>query len=248
MVTAYPVAGKQKSLDLCVAFIRGCGGQIASRYRPGPAVFYGVDHSNEDCWRQARLAGDDIYYIDNSYFDAMRQRSFRVTKNRLQHSGAGVSDGRRFAALGIRVAPWRGQGGHVVVCQQSDLFMRRIAGFDGNWTASVVRRLQAATSREIRVRPWSRNKIRIGATLGADLAGAHAVVVWSSAAAVAALIAGIPVVVESEDCAARCMAGSVAQIEALPMPDRENWLGVLADNEWTIPELTDGTACSHLTR
>lgn len=246
MVTAYPVAGKKKSFDLCLAFVRGCGGQIAgNRLRPGPAAFYGVNHSNESVWRAAIAEGRDRYMIDNSYFDAVRQRSFRVTKNRMQHTGTGVSDGRRFRALGVKVKPWRKAGGHIVVCAQSDSFMQTM-GFEGDWTTCVVERLSSLTDREIRVRRWARNKTLAGASFQADLAGAHAVVVWSSAAAVTALIEGVPVVVESDDCAARPMAGTLDQIESLPTPDRENWLGLLADNEWTIDELTNGTAWSHL--
>ena len=244
MVTAYPVAGKKKSFDLCLAFVHGCNGQIAGRFRPGPAVFYGVDHSNESAWRAAIEAGVDRYMIDNSYFDAVRQKSFRVTKNRMQHTGLGVSDGRRFKALRVQIHPWR-KGRHIVVCPQSPSFMK-MAGFEGDWTTCVVERLSSLTDREIRVRSWSRNKTKASISLQADLAEAHAVVVWSSAAAVAAVIEGVPIVVEAQDCAARPMAGTLDQIECLPTPERENWLGVLADNEWTIDELRNGTAWSHL--
>lgn len=244
MVTAYPVAGKKKSFDLCLAFIRGCGGQVAGALRPGPAAFYGVNHSNEAIYRAVLADGRDRYMIDNTYFDAVRQTSFRVTRNRMQHTGHGQSDGRRFQALGVQIKPWR-NGSHIVVCPQSDSFMQ-MAGFDGDWTTCVVERLANLTDREIRVRRWARNKTQQARSLQADLVNAHAVVVWSSAAAVTALLEGIPVVVEADDCAARPMAGRLEQIEALPRPDRENWLGVLADNEWTIDELTNGTAWSHL--
>lgn len=245
MITAYPVAGKKKSFDLCLAFIRGCGGQIGTNLRDGAAVFYGVDHSNEAIWCAVKARGDDWFAIDNSYFDAVRQRSFRVTKNRLQHTGLGTSDGRRFREIGTEIKPWR-SGSHIVVCPQSDSFMATIAGFDGDWTRSAVKRLKQHTDREIRVRPWCRNKTTVGKTLQSDLEGAHAVVVWSSAAAVTAVLAGVPVVVESEACAARPMSGTIEGIESLPMPERENWAGVLADNEWTVDELRNGTAWASL--
>lgn len=246
MVTAYPVAGKKKSFDLCLAFVRGCGGQIAGSLRPGPAAFYGVNHSNDAVWRAVLADGRDRFMIDNSHFDALRQRSFRITKNRMQHAGIGLSDGKRFKAIGVEIRPWRKAGNHIVVCPQSDSFMA-LMGYQGDWTASIVKRLAQHTDREIRVRQWSRNKTKHALSLQADLVDAHAVVVWSSAAAVTAAIAGIPIVVESEDCAAKPMSGTVEQIENLPTPDRENWLGVLADNEWPIDEITNGTAWSHLT-
>lgn len=239
-VTAYPVANKAKSFNLCLAFARGCGGQIGSTLREGPAVFYGVDQSNLAIWQKVRSSGRDWYYMDNSMFDATRETRFRVTKNRLQHTGMGESDGRRFAALGIDIAPWREAGEHIIVCPQSDSFMRTVAGYEGSWTSQTIDRLRRQTHRELRLRPWSRNKTALGASLQADLVDAHALVTWSSAAAVTALLAGVPVVVESNDCAARFMGGT--DLEALPRPERENWAGVLADNEFTINELQDGTA------
>lgn len=278
MVTAYPVAGKQKSRDICTSFIRGCGGQLATAYRPGPAFFYGVDESNVEIWNRVREAGDDFYYCDNSYFDAKRQGSFRVTRNRLQHSGFGSTNGRRFAALGIEIKPWRrdtwpwqnGQGhhafndhqhcficgvletdpdevcrgvpGHIVVCPQSDHFMRTIARRDGDWLAEVTAKL-AECGRPVRVRAWSPNKAKLSSTLEQDLAGAHALITWSSAAAVTALLAGVPVIVHAEDCAARSMAGDPWRFEKLAMPgDRLRWAGVLADNEWSLAEFENGTA------
>lgn len=250
MVTAYPVAHKKKAFDICLAFIRGCGGQIGTKYRGGPSFFYGVDESNRAEWEQAlqNKERDPIFYADNSYFDSRRQVSFRVTKNALQHSGIGETDGARFAALGIEIKPWRLAGEHIVVCPQSDHFMKVLAGYDGDWGRpmtwgeSVMGNL-ATQARPVRYRDWSPNKGQLASTLEQDLEGAHALVTWSSAAAVTAVLSGVPVVVQSNDCAARCMAGDPWDFENVGMPgDRLRWAGVLADNEWTLEELTNGTA------
>ncbi|HWI12240.1 MAG TPA: hypothetical protein VNU48_12980 [Burkholderiaceae bacterium] len=240
MVTAYPVTGKRKSFDVCLAFARGAGGQIAAAYRPGPAAFYGVDASNIEIWRQVRANGDDYWYIDNSVFDSARQTYFRVAKNRLQHDGIDVSDGARFRALNIPIAPWRERGEHIVLCPQSESFMR-FAGYAGDWTADTVAALRQLTDRDIHVRKWSADKGRLAATLADDLRGAHALVTYSSAAAVTAVLAGVPVVTMWQ-CVAAPMAGSIEQINNLPMPARENWAGVLADREWNLAEMANGTA------
>ncbi len=240
MVTAYPVAFKKKSMDVCLAFVRGCGGQIGTKLRDGPTVFYGIDASNEAVWHEVKASGREFWYIDNSMFDASRQTYVRVTKNRLQHTGVGTSDGKRFCALGIDIAPWRTGGAHIVVCPQSDAFMR-FAGYIGHWTDDTLARLKTLTDREIRVRPWSPNKGALAATLSDDLRDAHALVTWSSAAAVTAVLAGVPVVTMGQ-CAAAPMAGTLEQIESLPRPDRENWAGVLADQEWTLAEMSAGIA------
>lgn len=247
MVTGYPVAHKKKSFDICLAFVRGCGGSIGTNLREGPAVFYGVDDSNVEIWNAVRARGDDWFYIDNSYFDSARQQRFRVAKNRLQHTGAGESDGKRFAELGIEIAPWRESGEHIVVCPQSGPFMKTIAGYAGVWESTAVAFLKARTHREVRVRSWSPNKSVLASTLGEDLRGAHALMTWSSAASVTAILAGVPAIVQSPDCAARVMAGDGSSIERLPMPhNRANWAGVLADQEWSLNEMQQGMAWQSL--
>lgn len=243
-VTAYPVIGKRKSFDLCRAFIRGCGGQIGTLYRGGPAFFYGIDDSNRAVWEQVRRNGDDWFYADNAFFDATRQAHFRIAKNRLQHDGLGVSDGVRFRALGIPIAPWRERGEHIVLCPQSDSFMR-FSGYAGNWTDDMIAALCQLTDRDIRVRNWSADKGRLAATLADDLRGAHALVTWSSAAAITAVLAGVPVVTTGP-CAAAPMAGRLGQINDLPTPERENWAGVLADHQWSLTEITQGKAWQSL--
>jgi hypothetical protein len=241
MMTAYPVAGKKKSFDICLAFVRGCGGQIGTKLRDGPAFFYGVDESNVDIWRAVRADGRDWYYCDNSYFDDSRQDTFRVTKNRLQHSGFGRTTGKRFDALDVAIKPWRTAGEHIVVCPQSTPFMRNVIGYSGDWLEHTLAALKNSTQRPIRVRGWSADKGKLAATLQQDLAGAHALVTWSSAAAITAVLSGVPVVTMGQ-CAAERMAGSLTALEALPMLDRVEWAGVLADNEWSLDEMRDGTA------
>jgi hypothetical protein len=98
-VTCYPIPGKRKALLLCEAFaagVRAAGGtahvctepprELASRRRgvlrraPGGRAPVGAGEAR----------GRDWYYIDNSYFDAVRERQFRVTKNAIQHTGQGA--------------------------------------------------------------------------------------------------------------------------------------------------------------
>ena len=244
MLNAYPIMGKKKSFDICAAFLDGYpgAGQMITNGQPrdGAAFFYGVDESNMDAWQFVRDSGHEFYYADNSYIDQTRGTYFRVTKNALQHSGHGASDCRRFRALGVEVKPWQ-SGGHVVLCPQSDSFMRDIAGVSFDWTQKTVEALGNFTSRHIRVREWNRDKKAGARTLPDDLTGAHALVTWSSAAAVTAIINGVPIVATGPS-AARPMSGDIADIEDLPRPEREQWLGLLADNQFTLSEFRDGFA------
>jgi hypothetical protein len=252
VVTAYPVANKAKSLAICRAFVEGCNGLVehaAKELRPGVAFFYGVDASNEHLWQQLLAENRPYLYCDNSFFDHTRQTYFRIAWNRLQHSGEGVSNGERWRRLGVFIKPWRETGEHIVICPQSDHFMRVVCREHYDWLARTRDDVARLSPRVQRVRAWSPDKSALAATLEDDLAGAHALVTHSSAAAITAILNGVPAIVTSDDCAAKPMAGTMAQLEAPPLPSHEarwQWASVLADNQWTIAEMTLGVAWSML--
>lgn len=239
-MNCYPTPGKLKAQFICEAFAKGCGGKVIAdnQLRPGPAMFYGIAPGCESLWRHAQ-DGRDYWFVDNAYYDASREQYFRVTKNRLQHSGLGASDGKRFQALGIAIEPWRQGGKHILLCPQSDHFMRTVAGYSGNWTDETTAMLRKFTDRPIRVRQWERNKGKQASSLVADLVDCHALVTWSSAAAVTAILSGVPAIVGPHS-AAGPMAITIAEIENPPQRERETWAGVLAANQWTLPELASG--------
>lgn len=246
-VTAYPMADKGKSLALCRAFVQGCNGVVehnARELRPGTAFLYGVNESNMHLWRQIHAEHRDFIYADNSYFDPVRGKYFRLTRNAVQHHGEGQSDGERWRKLNIAIKPWRVSGEHIVLTPQSEPFMRTIADYGLDWTHETTHALQQITPRPLRVRGWSADKAALAATLEQDLEGAHALVTHSSAAAITAVLSGVPAIVTGQ-CAASPMAGSLADVEHPPMPcieARAHWAGVLADNQWTTAEMQDGTA------
>lgn len=247
-VVAYPVHGKAKSMDICLAFARGSGGQVSgSLLRPGPAFFYGVNQTNLVVWREVVRSGREYFYADNSHFDACRQRFFRVTKNRLQHSGVGKTTGKRFAQLRIPILPWRKGGREILICPQSQAFMEHVVGAGHDWVPQTITAIKAITDRPIRIRTWNRDKRDASVSFQSDLADVHCLVTWSSAAAVNAILLGVPVVCLGQ-CAAEPMSTPLANIDDPLRPEgREQWASVLADNEWTMNELRDGTAWKHLT-
>lgn len=234
-LTAVPVIGKKKSSDICTDFILG-----APRSAKG-YVFYGVNETNAHTLQQAKSQKIDFYYIDNAYFDVTRGTHYRVSKNAIQHSGAGTSTGERFNKMRLTVSPWREAGEHVVVIEQSPSFMRAVFGYCGNWLEDTVSRLRTLTDRPVLIRPWSSDKVKLAGTLGADLEQAWALVTHSSAAAITALLHGVPIVAESG--AATSMSASLLSIDRPTLPrDRHRFFSVLADNQWTTEELRSGLA------
>jgi hypothetical protein len=109
------------------------------------------------------------------------------------------------------------------------------------WLDEVHRHLCRYSDREIRVR-WKKDAGH--RPIGRDLHGAYAVVVYSSAAALDALIAGVPIITLAPWAATRRMGRSqLAEINDLLYPeDREAFFIALAANQWTISEIFQGEA------
>ena len=231
MVKAYPVVGKQKAVDICNAFIAG-----APRNAKG-SVFYGVNETNRLDWHTVKQSPQDWFYVDNSMFDAVRGQQYRISKNRIQCDPAGqVSNGFRFGKLGIDLKPWRPNiEGHYLVIEQSPSFMVTVA-LDPKWFERTVKGLRDEGIR-VRTRPWARDKLEQQATLPADLAGASTLVTHSSAAAVTAVIEGIPAIVSKMSALAHMRWSTDAAHD-----ERLSYLNVLADNEWTLDRIRSGEA------
>lgn len=240
MISCYATPGKVKAVRLCELFAQGvnaAGGSarlspgVPQKLAPGAAAFYGVTPETRHLWRQAVREQRDWFYIDNSYFDTTRGTSYRITRNAVQFKGIAPSDGARRAALGLTVQPMRDDGDHVVVCLQSPTFMQTVAGVDPRSWFDQIRVEVAERGLMTRLRGWNGNKAVQAQTLAADLENAALLITWSSAAAVEALMAGVPVRV-SEQSAAHGIAPE----------QRDAWLNTLADNQWTLREIGDGTA------
>jgi len=245
-VICYSQPDKAKSQRVLEAFAAGCGARMAStearELEPGPAAFYGVRPAWMHLWEQAKREGRHRWYLDNSYFDISRETYFRVTRNALQADGLNAcwsgEGAARFKALGLPIRDWQRNGSHVVICPQSVEFMGGIGGFNGDWLALVTDELRKYTDRPFRIR-----KKGGCIPLIDDLRGAWALVTHMSCAAVEALLAGVPVF-----CTGRCSAqwmgtSDLSRIESPHYASgRQSWATVLAENQWTLAEMRDGTA------
>lgn len=220
------------------AFAEGCGGPIdaGNTLQPGSVAMFGSPKRWEllqEAFRQHRT----VWYGDHAYMG--RGQFYRITRNGYQHDGTGEAPPDRFEALQRPIQPWRSSGRHVLICPNSPTYFR-LFGLDVHaWVREIVAQIARVSRRHVKVR-WKGDPVPIAE----DLAECWAVVAWSSAAAVDALLAGVPVFVLAPFAAAYRMGRpDVTQIESPIYPTgREPFFWNLAANQWTLEEIRSGMA------
>ena len=186
-------------------------------------------------------------------------------KGRANYCNRGVPSDR-WAALKIDEKPWRETGRHILLLGSSRGRGRHSIDI-GSWYAAVIASIRQRTKREIVFRFNPRAGKRRGAResilqhvgkpakfsfsrnprLEDDLQDAWAAVTWSSNAAAAAIIFGIPVFAGDKLCIAWDVANhDLAAIREPTMPDRTNWLRELAYAQWNCREISSGVAWKRL--
>jgi len=240
----YAVPDAKTSPIFAKAFARGCGGRVefGTDLSPGPVAMFGSP-LRWDLLQQAFREGRTVYYADHGYFG--RHRYFRITRNGYQHDGTGDAEPSRFAKFNRPIQKWRTDGRHVLICPNSETYFR-LFGLDVHaWVRQATQLIAGHSDRPVKVR-WKGQ----AQPIQADLEHCWAVVTYSSAAALDALIAGVPVFVLASFAAAfRMGTPDLTRIESPVYPDgREPFLWNLAQNQWTLDEIRAGDAWRALSR
>ncbi len=238
---SYAVQGEKSSPRFASAFAAGCGGEATydETLRPGPVALFGSP-ARYALMDQARQERRDLYFGDHGYFK--RFTYYRITKNGYQHAGTGTHPSDRFASLRLNVAPdWNVGGSAIVICPQSEIYMRQFGIDVRQWVLMVVEAVGRISDRPIVVR-WKAQAQR--RPLYVDLHDAWMVVVFSSASAIEGLIAGVPCCTLAPWAStARMGITDLSEIERPYYPaDREQFFWNLAYQQWTLDEIRQGRA------
>ncbi len=147
--------------------------------------------------------------------------------------------------------PWRDAGEHVIVTEQRGIGSSK-TGSPDRWHEAVTARIRKITKRTVVVRAHPKTRLLqdIAAKqppLIEQLQGAHALVTWNSAAAIVALVHGVPVFYEAPHftCEGACKHG-VAEIENPALGDRLPAFERMAWGQWSRSEIESGAAFRHL--
>lgn len=206
---------------------------------------YGSFEAMADRWEER---GGSVLVAENGYIgkDANGHQLYALAAH--GHNGSGFwpeGDDARWKALGIELQPWvERPNGYALVCGQRGIGSRTMAS-PPDWHADAARKWRFGA---VKLRLHPGNKPDPNApTLGADLAGAKACVIWSSSSGVKALVAGIPVYYDAphwicEPAATRLASATSADGQPADWRDdaREDALRRMAWAQWTIAELENG--------
>lgn len=198
-----------------------------------------------------RSRGGRVIVVENGYCGTAADGEPYLAMSLDAHLGAGRwfprEDTRRWDALGLELGAWRSSGAHILICASRGIGGARTA-MPRQWVATVKARLEAITDRPLRVRQHPRTQPDgVIGPLAADLAGAHAVVVWGSNAGTQALLAGVPVFYDHPLwIMAPAAKHRLEEIEAPFLGDRGPAFVRMSWAQWSLAEIGDGAPFAHL--
>lgn len=212
--------------------------------------------------------GGSVLCMENGFIRSVGGRRYYQLAWR-QGEGSGINgqgvfpigDDSRWKSWNVRMAPWRGNGKHILICAQ-----RGVREHDpdithgSNWPDTVIEKIRRYTDRPIYFRPHPGNKRpclpkrksvdRIidphKESLEQNLRGAWCTVVYSSTSATDSILAGVPVCYDGESVMCQDLCGRIKHIENPPRGDRDAVLSKLAWGQWNSDELESGEAFRHV--
>ena len=225
------------------AFANGCGGRLSAdphHLLDGDVALFG--HPNLFALLdQAKQQNRNWYYGDKAYFG--REVYYRITKNAyMQNSLTGDDNPKRWHKLRLPIQDWR-NGSDILICPQSDLFFKLQEKTQSEWIKTTTDAIKKHTDRRIRIHHKNAaNNPEMA--FKRQLVNTWAVVVHSSMAGVQATVHGVPCFATDPNSASASFGTTdLTAIEQPVKPDnRLQMVSILANNQWTLPEINSGLA------
>lgn len=238
------MSGESSSPRWALAFAAGCGGDatLGDELLPGPVALFGSP-ARQQLLRRAIDEGRDWYYGDHGYF--RRGQYFRIIRNAWQPVVTGERyPADRFAQLHVDLSPqWR-TGRTIVLCPNSRQYMSWWGIDAEQWIADLTATFRRLAPDRPVISRWKTDAK--GRPLRLDLDDAYMVVAFSSASAVEALAAGVPVMTLAPWASTAPMGLTDPTQIATPyypsIAERDQFLFNLAYHQWTFEEMATGVA------
>ena len=226
--------------------------------------FWGLAGKNIPYIKGCIERNEEWWYVDNGYLTQQITRYpepkihdydktyFRIVKGSLHTQKGKTGSVERLSKLeqqgiDVKFKGWTDNTDHILLCTSSPTVTQFVNDISQEeWVESVKSELRQHTDRPIKFR----NKPRPGnqwwnTNIKDDLKGAHCLITNMSLAAVDAVINQVPVLTHSKNVAFDVSINNLPNINKPFKPSREiidPWLNMLSHNQFTIPEIEDGTA------
>ena len=192
-----------------------------------------------------RIPSQYFFYVDKAYF--ARDRFFRINLNSQQGNFEFPADFQRLRFAGIRVRKRR-YGSRILICPQSSWHFESIGLSREFWISQVINDLRKYTDRPIAIHEKAKGSSKIGYSekifekiLRQDV---YATVVHNSMAGIQSALSGVPcLVTDTNSVVSKFGSSDFSTIENLQLgEDREILAAKLANNQWTLHEIGNGSA------
>ena len=227
--------------------------------------FWGLGGPNQKEIEKCITGNEEWWYVDVGYLTEPITRYplpkihdidktyFRIVKGDLhtRRFTAGRKIGDRLRKLedkkiDVRFKGWH-PGEHILICPSSPTITMRVNGMSQeDWVDAVKNELMKYTKREIRVRNKPRPENEWwGTDIKDDLKNCHCLVTNMSLAAIDAILNYVPVIADGGNVAWPVSSRDPKFIEKPMKPGRktiEEWLKFIAEHQFTLSEIEDGTA------
>ena len=225
--------------------------------------FWGLAGKNITHIKGCIERNEEWWYVDNGYLTQQITRYpepkihdynktyFRIVKGGLHTKNGKTGSVERLGILeqqgiDVKFKGWS-DGEHILLCPSSPTVTQFINDISQDeWVESVKSELRQHTDRPIKFR----NKPRPGnewwnTNIKDDLNNCHCLITNMSLAAVDAVLNQVPVLTHAHNIAYKMSINNLPNINTPYKPGRkevEPWLNMLSHNQFTIPEIEDGTA------
>lgn len=225
---------------------------------------WGLGGHNIDKLNQMIKLQEEWWYVDIGYMtgDIVRYPEpriinkdntyFRMVKNGFHTTEFKYDDDTRYNQLiekGIKCKfeGWKEKGDFILLCPSSETVTRYITGMTMNeWTQSAIDQIRKVTDMEIKVRLKPRPNNQFWNTdIRDNFKNCHVTVTCMSLAAIDSVIAGVPNISYGINAGHHIGKNSLKNIKSPKKPDDKEvnkWLSVLANNQFTLDEIGNGTA------
>ena len=225
--------------------------------------FWGLGEYNIRDIRNVIDKNEEWWYIDVGYLteqitrypspiiNKIHKTYFRIVKGEMHTTKGRVGDGQRLNELRHKDidAEFKGwsTGQHILLAPSSQTVTYYTNDTSQeDWISMVTEELKNHTDREIRLR----NKPRPGnqwwgTDIKDDLKDCHCLVTNMSLSAIDSILNKVPVICIAKNVAFPVSEFNLTQIETPFKPERkavEEWLKTVVENQFTIPEIENGTA------